>query len=319
MLLDIATPVRLEFRKRGSWSSLVLIGAVAAVFALIPLLAPGPMTLARAGVAATLGMTAALLIARARPRDRSVRLALDAGVISIGERNVPLSSARGFALSSGGSTQEAAPFACYRVELVLDGGERVVLLEHASPARVLSDLRRALGYFPLTVTSGWGLPPGAEPWLKRERAAIGVEPFRERGRPHDGELGGGICVLGGALVVGTAMGLMHGARIRRGDSTDLLSYGLSASLLAFILIVGLFMVTDRVTAALEGGRLVIERRAVGVRWRRLEVPADRLVGVWAVGLVAGEPRHLLIATVDGLTAVPFLGEGATRVATRSKA
>lgn len=316
MFLDTATPARLEFRKPGTFSSLVLIGGLLGLFALSPLLAPGPMTSARAVAAALLGLTSALLIARAWPRERRVRVALDAGVIQSGDRTLPLASARSWALSSGGSTFEAAPFVSYRAELVLEGGERLVLIEDADPARVLSDLRRALGYLPLAVFSGWGLSPGAKPWLPRERVAVGDRTVSERGRPRDSELGAGLCVLGGAVVVGVAMGLMHLARIRRGAPTDLLSYALSGSLLAFIVVLGLFMVTDRVTAVLEGGRLVVERRALGVRFRRLEIAAQQLHGLWAVGLVPGEPRHLLIATADGLCAVRFFGEGAARAAAR---
>lgn len=317
MRLRHASPARLEFRKRGSWGAPVVTGLLFALFAFTPLLAPGPVTAARAAFAVALGAVAVGLTLLAWPRERNLRVALDSGVIDADDRSVPTRRARGVVLSSGGSTLEAAPFARYRVELVLDGGDRLLLLEDSDPARVLADLRRTLAHWSLPVTSGWGLAPGAEPWRARAANVAGAPatPVAERARPAESELGGGICVLGGAVVVGTAMALMHGTRIARGEPSAVLSYVLSGLLLGFIVVLGAFLVSDRVTARLEASGLVIERRALGISWSRRAVPAERLSAVYAVGLVPGEPRHLLIETADELFSVAFVGDGATRLAT----
>lgn len=318
MLLWYASPARLEFRKRGSWGALWITGALLGGFAFTPLLAPGPLTRDRAAFAAVLAIVAVGLLLRARPRERNVRVALDAGVIDAGERSFPTALARGVALTSGGSTLEASAFARYRAELVLDGGDRLVVLEDADPARVLHDLRRALGYWPLPVTPGWGLGPSAEPWRTHappERGELGA-PLEERGRPGESELGAGICVLGGAVVIGTVMALLHNARFQRGEASAWLSYLLSGLLLGFVVVLGCFMVSDRVTARVRGAELVIERRALGIGWSRLVVPTRQLRALHAVGLAPGEPRHLLIETESELRAIPFVGEGATRLAAR---
>lgn len=318
MQLRYASPARLEFRKGGSWGAPVITGLLFGLFSLLPLLAPGPVTGARAAFALLLGLTALGLVLLARPRERNVRVALDAGVIEAADRSFPLARARAVALTSGGSTLEAAPFARYRAELVLDGGERLVVLESADPARVLRDLRSTLGYLPLPVTPGWGLGAGAEPWRKHPAPARGdlEAPYEERGRPGESELGAGLCVLGSAVVIGSVMALLHNARFQRGEASAWLSYLLSALLLGFIVLLGCFMVSDQVTARLHGTELVVERRALGIVWSRLCVPATRLGGVHAVGLVPGEPRHLLVEAGDELIAVAFVGEGAARLATR---
>lgn len=318
MQLRYASPARLEFRKRGSWGAPVITAILLGLFALTPLLAPGPVTSSRAAFALLLGLVALALVLLARPRERNVRIALDAGVIEAADQSFPLARARAIALTSGGSTLEAAPFARYRAELVIDGGERLVVLESADPARVLRDLGRTLGYLPLPVTPGWGLGVGAEPWRRHPppaRRELGA-PIEERGRPGESELGAGLCVLGGAVVVGTVMALLHNARFQRGEASAWLSYLLSALLLGFIVLLGCFMVSDRVSARLQGAELVIERRALGIVWSRLCVPAPRLGAVHAVGLVPGEPRHLLVEAGDELFSIAFVGEGATRLAAR---
>lgn len=319
MLLHTATPARLEFRRRGAWSATILAAAVIGLFALTPVLAPGPVTAARAAFAALLGATALVLGASARPRDRYVRLTLDAGVIDTGARSLPLASARGWVLGSAGSTLEGAAFTRYRAELRFEGGDRLVLIESPDPSVVLRELRRAHAYLPLPVTPGWGLESGSEPWRPhRPRISRSIEDaVSERARPYEGELGAGLCVIGGAVVVGTAMALMHGARIGRGEPTAFLSYALSASLFGFILLVGLFMLSDRVSATLARDQLVVERRALGIRWRRYAVPIDQVCCVHAVGLVPNEPRHLVIETEASVVALAFSGEAASRFAARA--
>lgn len=320
MVLVSASPARLELRRRAGFQAPLLTAALFGLFALSPLVAPGPVTARRAAFALALALVAVGLGALARIREKNIQILLDAGVIEAGERTIPLARARGLALTSGGSTLEASAFTRYRAELTLDGGERLVVLEGPDPARVLADLRELLVYLPLPVTPGWDLPPGIEPWQKQSAAEphAAEATVEERGRPGESELGAGICVLGGALIIATAMGLMHGARISRGDATSFFSYLLSAVLLGFVLVLGVFMVTDRVTARLEPDGLTVVRRALGITWSRWQVPSRDLRGLFATGLVPGEPRHLVVESSERLFSIRFFGPGAARFAARAR-
>ncbi|MBK7582875.1 MAG: hypothetical protein IPI67_22105 [Myxococcales bacterium] len=316
MLLEQANPARLELGRRTGFGAPVLTALVIGAFSLSPLLAPGPVSVARAAFALFLAAFALALAVIARPRERSLRIALDAGVIDLGARTTPLGRARFITLGSGGSTLEASVRTRYRAEIALDGDDRVVLLEDPDPARVLSDLRRVLSYWPIPVTTGWGLPLGAEPWLPAAvtAAPVSAGEFEAHGRPYEAELGAGLSVLGGAAVVGTAMALMHGSRLANDKPTALLSYALSALLLGFIVVLGALMVSDRLTLRVQADSVTLVRTALGVVWRRRVVPTTNVRGLYAVGLIPNEPRHLLVCTEQGIEAFPVVGEAATRMA-----
>jgi hypothetical protein len=314
MVLTHASPARLELSKRSSVRAPVLTAVALALLASSALLAPGPVTLSRSMFAATLFAVCGLIIATCLPQRARVRLSLDTGLCELDERKIPLARARFLSLETTGSRFDRAARSRYRVELVFDGGERCLLLERADPAAVLRDLRVLLRHWALPVRTGWGLPPGAEPWLEScSPVTPPAEPIAVHARPLPGELGTGLAVLGGALVIGTAMTLMHLARMRRGEPTDALSFALSAVTLTLILAIAVFMLGDRVHAAAEGHALCVRRSVLGLPLKNVLVPLSKLRGIYATGMNAAEPTHLL---VDGeeLVALPFASEAARRFA-----
>src|SRR5262245_32946451 len=119
MVLVQASSTRLEFATRSSLKAPLFTAAVLAVMSALPLLAPGPTTAFRLVFAVALFAVAAGLLATSRRRWRRVRMLLDAGQLELGERSVPLASARSIALTTGGSTREGALRTRYRAELVL--------------------------------------------------------------------------------------------------------------------------------------------------------------------------------------------------------
>lgn len=316
MVLAHASPTRLVFWSKRSIGPTVLTGLVLLVAGSLPLLDAGPMTPVRALTAAAIYAVALALIFIGRRHTEQVVVALDRGTLEIEGKSVPLTRARFVSLSSTGSTEEKAARSRYRAELVLEEAKRIVLLERADPAGVLLDLRRTLALWPLPVRSGWGLPDHAEPWKSGAppRALESSQRQVEGGAPFVNERGAGVCILGGAVVVGVAMGLMHGARVQRGDPTGILSWVLSATTLAIMLGLALFFLTDRIEARLEDGKLVIDRLAFGLRRRLSSLSASEVTGVYAVGVDPDVPQHLLLDAGSALRAFPLAGEPARRFA-----
>lgn len=315
MVLCHASPARLEIRRSGGFGATVLSAIALGAFALAPLLSGGAVTSGRALLAFVLGLVAGLLAIVARPRARGLRILLDAGVIDDDQGTArALARARGITLTSGGSTLEHAARARYRAELELDAGERLVLLEDPDPARVLADLRRVLGYVNLPVRPGWGLGDDRTPWRTAPPRRTETPRVSIRGKPQEAERGAGICVAGGALVIGTAMGIMHVARIRSGADTSLLSWVLSLSLFGFVVVLAAFLLSDVVVVEIGPDRLRVERHALGLTLSRFEVAAAEIRGATAVGLVPGEPRHLVLETRAGFRSFSLVGEAATRAA-----
>jgi len=312
MVLTHASPSRLVFTRKRSLGATVLSAGALAVMGSLPLLAPGPMTSGRAALVLSLFAISALLILLDYRRTERISVALERGAIETSQRSLPLSQARFIALSSTGSTHERAARGRYRAELVMDGSERVILIERVDPAQVLADLRRVLRHWSLPVRSGWGLPETADPWREREAtpARAPSEIVTGSGQPFASERGAGWCVLGGFIVIGTAVSLMHGARIRKGADTSALSWTLTTTLLVVVLALSLFLLSDRVVARADSDGLLLERRAFGLRLHGQALPWSRLRGVWAVGVDPNVPQHLLMDLGTELLAFPFAGEAA---------
>ena len=314
MVLRYASPARLELSKRTSVRAPLLSALALLGMALASLLAPGGLTPSRGAFVAFLVGVSLLLLASSLPRRSGIRISLDTGLFEHEARRTPLGRVRFLALTTAGDALDRTPRARYRVEASFDDGEQVVLLERADPARVLADLRTLLGHWSVPLRRGWGLPETAEPWRESGPAlSKPVTPLSVSGRPHESELGAGLCTLGGGLVIGTAMTVMHLSRIRRGELTDALSFALSGITLSLVLLIAAFLLTDRVVAETRAGELVLTRRALGLALSTRRVPLERLRGVYAVGMSAASPHHLLVD--DGqLFSVRFAGDGAERFA-----
>src|SRR5258707_151624 len=127
MVLVAANPARLEFSRRSSLGASLFTSVWFVVLAALPLLAPGRITGARGLFSLVLFLIAGAFYAYGRPRARAVRIELDRGRIDFGSTSVPLAGAHFVALSTGGSPRDSAFRTRYRAELVLEGGERVIL------------------------------------------------------------------------------------------------------------------------------------------------------------------------------------------------
>jgi len=316
MVLTHASPTRLVFTHRRSLGPTLLSGTLLGVMGTLPLLALGPLTAGRIALCVVLYAVAGTLLHIARRRVEQLVVSLDRGTIEGDHASHPITRARFLSLSSTGSAEEHAQRGRYRVELVMEGPARLVLLERSDPAKVLADLRRLLRHWSLPVRSGWGLPDGAEPWKEsgspnRDRPS---SPVVEHGAPFPNERGAGWCVLGGSIVIGTAMGIMHGARVEKGAPTALLSWFLSGVTLSLVVALAAFLLTDRVEARVEGDEVRVERRVVGVRVSQRVVRTGDVRGVYAVGVDESVPLHLLLDTQEGLESFPLTGEPARRFA-----
>jgi hypothetical protein len=198
------------------------------------------------------------------------------------------------------------------VDLLLDDGRKLPWLERSDPAAVLGDLRSALRYLPLPVRSGWGFPKGVEPWRPDRPGGKASQPagVTVRGRPHQYELGAGICALGGSLVIGTAITVSHGSRLQRGDEISLLSWVLSGLLFAIVTVIAVFLLSDRVRVSTDERTLTMERRALGFRLAARSISLADVDAAYAVGPDPATPLHVVVCEKDAISSIPLVGEPA---------
>ncbi len=311
MILRQASAERLEVMRRTSMKAPWFIAFALALIAMLPLLSGGTPTLARIVASALLLFASASLFAFSRPREQLTSLDLREKTITSKRGKISLERARYYALQGAGhSPADEAARNRYRVDLVLDDGRPIPLLERADPARVLGDLRAALRYLPLPVKGGWGLPSAAEPW-KGDRPIVPAadREVEAHGRPMPSETGAGICALGGTLVIGTVIVLAHMARIENNRPTSGLSDALNATLLFLLVSITTFLLTDRISVVRRGAALLVERRAFGFRLGNKSIALDGFRGAFAVGPTE-IPLHVLIDLGDNLVAIPMVGEPA---------
>lgn len=317
MLLSHVSPGRLEFRRHRRSRAPLLVGVAFAALALLPLLSPGPVTLFRALTSVVLVASAVLLIRFTRPQSARVVLRVRDRILERDGEEISLGSCS--AELVGAKDQEAAqPGSMYRVELVLEDGRRELLLEHEDPADVVADLIRIREVLPLPVVSGWGLPQDAAPWEAPAPAAdtaqghVDLTVLR-----HPAQRSSAITTLIGGVATATAMGIMIGAQAERGDPISRLSVVLAGATVVLILLIGAFIATDRIRIWGDT-ELRIERRALGIVWKRQLIPRAALRHAWAVGPDA-EPHHLLLQLDSGLLALRCVGEQARRLRSQLEA
>lgn len=318
MVLRQASPERLVVMRRSSMKAPWFIALSLGLMGTTPLLSGGVPTLSRIVASALLFLAASALFAYSRPRSVVTTADLAKKLITAKDgAPIALERAQAFVLGAGGhSHEDDAPRNRYRVELLLDDGRSLPWLERSDPAGVLADLRSALRYLPLPVQSGWGLPKGAEPWRPDQpvtsegRASV----LDVRGRPHQYELGAGICAVGGALVIGTVITLSHGSRLERGDEISMLSWALSGTLFAIVSVIAAFLLSDRVRVTSDERTLAVERRALGMSLGQRAIPLPNVQGAYAVGPDPATPLHVLVCQKDEISSIPLVGEAARVVA-----
>lgn len=317
MFLRQASPERLEVMKRTSMKAPWFIALSLGLLGTTPLLSGGVPTLSRIAASALLFLAASALFAYSRPRAELISVDLAKKLISVKQGPIALERAQAFALRAGGlAMQDDAQRNRYRVDLLLDDGRALAWLERSDPAAVLGDLRSALRYLPLPVRTGWGFPNGVEPWRPDQKAPTGsrAPSLDVRGRPHQYELGAGICALGGSVVIGTVITLSHGSRLQRGDEISMLSWILSSLLFGIVTIIAGFLLSDRVRVTTDERTLTMERRALGMKLARRSIPLDDVQAAYAVGPDPKEPLHVVLCEKDAISSIPLVGEPARAVA-----
>jgi len=317
MLLSHVSPERLEFRRYRRTRAPVLVGVAFAALALLPLLSPGPVTAWRVITSAVLLLSAFLLVRFTRPRSTQVVLRIRDRVLERDGLEFPLGNCS-VQLVGARDEETSYPGAVYRAELVLAdaGGRRELLLERDEPAGVLSDLIRIREVLPLPVRAGWGLPADAAPWdparLEQSPPARGGAHIDARVLRHPAQRSSAVTTLIGGVGTATAMGIMIGAQRERGLPVSSLSLSLAGATVVLILLIGAFIASDRLR--IQGDdELCIERRALGVAWKRQLIQRSALRHAWTVGPDPTEPHHLLLQLDSGLIALPCVGEQARQL------
>jgi hypothetical protein len=317
MLLSHVSPERLEFSRYRRTRAPVLVGVAFAALALLPLLSPGPVTAWRVITSAVVLLSAILLIRFTRPRWTHVVLRVRDRVLERDGLEIPLGDC---AVQLVGARDEAPPYpgATYRAELVLPDadGRRELLLERDEPAGVLSDLIRIRAVLPLPVRGGWGLPADAAPWdtPKQEQSPPrrGGAPIDALVRRHPAQRSSAVTTLIGGIGTATAMGIMIGAQRERGLPVSALSLTLAGATVVLIVLIGAFIASDRLR--IQGDdELCIERRALGIAWKRQTIQRSALRHAWTVGPDPAEPHHLLLQLDSGLLALPCVGDQARKL------
>jgi hypothetical protein len=316
MVLRQASPERLVVMKRTSMKAPWFIALSLGLMGTTPLLSGGVPTLPRIVAAALLFLAASALFAYSRPRSEVTTVDLAKKVITPKGAPIALERAQAFVLRAGGhSMDDDAARNRYRVDLLLDDGRSLSWLERSDPAGVLADLRSTLRYLPLPVRTGWGLPKGAEPWRPDQPAGEGrASALNVKGRPHQFELGAGICAVGGSLVIGTVITLSHGSRLQRGEEISVLSWVLSGTLFAIVSVIAAFLLSDRVRVTSDERTLVVERHALAMSLGKKAIPLSNVQGAYAVGPDPTTPLHVLLCQKDEISSIPLVGEPARRVA-----
>lgn len=316
MVLDRATPDRIDFHRKVAVRSPVLVGVALVALAFVPLIAPGAIDELRVLASLLLGGAGVALVRATRSRIERFHLDLRGHRLVGPALDCSTDGARAIALAGSGLAQ-LHPAALYRAELCLADGRREPLLENQDPARLLRDLSVVLEHLELPVEAGWGLPENATPWRPAPaRAAPPPDPPRRHIDVHAPtspyQRIAGITTLGGGVFTLVAMGLMMTARVERGESLSLLSVVLPALTVVLVLLVGALVLTRRTTVA-GNGSLCVQRRALGFRVGQLEIPFERIRHAWAVGPDA-TVRHVLLQLDDGPVAFACASDEAARCA-----
>jgi len=317
MVLERASADELLFcRRRRSPRAFALAGGVFAIMALLPLLAPGPLTALRMFGAVLLFTISSTLIARSwRGLKRvSIDLRGHLGVARASGERTPLDQALRYALVD--ADDPAAPGASYGVDLIFANGAVERVLEGPDPGRVLADLQRAREFFSLPVSRGWGLALGAEPWEQpppnargddAHHVALDLSCDRWPRQRH-----AGLSVVVGAMVIGMLMAVMLIARVRRGSDVSLLSVALSVGTIGALLTAGAAVGTAR-SRVRANGDLVCDEVTLGVSKRRSALPRRSILRAHQVGPSGTPTHHVLLETTQGPIAIACTGSDALRL------
>jgi hypothetical protein len=192
-----------------------------------------------------------------------------------------------------------APRPCYSAVLV-DGERRWTLLCGDDPAQLLRELRLVLSHLPGEVSDEWSLPSGAQPWSFGAGEAH-TDPGRSTEQPSLRGFGAGrglrwvLAIATGLVLLDlTLLVLSASAHVSAIHPLSLCLPAIAATWLVTIA----FAVVTRHPRLVVGSQLVLEQRALGMRYAAAQIPSGSVRGVYLLTARAGL-QHLLVDSGDG--------------------
>jgi hypothetical protein len=198
----------------------------------------------------------------------------------------------------------------YRV-LLARGSERALLLEHDDPAQILKDARSIARQTSATLVGPAWFSAANEPASANWQAPS--TPVSIIGMSSSGQTRTAWATLGGALFT-LAVFLVS---VKAESGVSLLSAVLPLLSVAITAVIGVSLSAARVHVTLGPEGLRAREVVFGREASLLELPADTILSVHAVGHEAYPERHVLVDTRSGPRAFLLAGEGARRLAERA--
>jgi hypothetical protein len=192
----------------------------------------------------------------------------------------------------------------YRVVSLLDGGQRVLVLEHADPAIVLSGARRLaqdLGAR-LVGHEGFAAPEAA---ASPPRQGFGVVSpiWLRQGRVAQ-------AMLAASLLIACVFVM---ALLPR-PNASWISRALPCASLLVVGVAGVWLLSLRVHVTLTNRGLAVAKRGFNWTFARSETPLTHVLAVRALGHAGHPARHLIIETPMGPRSILMSDRSAQRVA-----
>lgn len=304
-------PDKLELLVRRRAGPLLLGGLGLFGLGSVAFVTPAPLSAVRVSCFAVLAGAGVALVLRSLPGRGSLTLDLTERRLRGPDLSVDLRDARAWVLSGSDTAHPA-----YRVEVELASGARHVVLERPEPAGVVADLRKLLEAWDLPVQAGWGLPATAAPWRADREGGPSWRPrvpaVEVTAELRPAQRASAVGVLLSMLAMATLMTLMFVQRWWRHGVIGTLSVALSVIVVLALVVIGVKMLTDRIRVRRDDG-VTIERLGLGARRLLRRCPLQSVRAAYAVSPDYGEPRHVLVASDDGVWAIPCSGPGAHAV------
>jgi hypothetical protein len=195
----------------------------------------------------------------------------------------------------------------------LRDGEKTPLLEQDDPAFVLSSVRRIAAETGASLLGPpWLLPRSdSVPASSRTRLA----PISVVGLASSGQLRTAAATLGASLFVMVVFLFS----VKNEPAVSLLSVVLPLATVAVTALIGAGLWSLRIRASIGSAGILAERVLFGRPLRLLSLPAETILGVYAIGHAPHPERHLLVDTNEGPRAVALAGEAARRLAEQAGA
>jgi hypothetical protein len=299
--LGRASAQRLSFVGRQPASAPLMLVPVVSALAVVPWLAPAPITWERLFTALVLAAAALALLRVGWARWQRVEILPASRRVLVNGVAQAFQGAPRWVLEVYPEPLERQ--GCRYAAVLELGSERWTLLQGAAPDHVLSDLGRALALWPVPVASGWGLPEHVRPW------AFAVAPMQagnERGDAAHVVYGprfGAATGLAGVLVLITLTVAADMVFLVSSGAAGLAAVHPFSIALPSLMVFGLVCLSVWIASArsalIVGRTVVLTTTSLLYNAARGSVRAEVVRGVHVVGREGGRHRHLLIESDDG--------------------